>query len=189
MGSGLHRLEPQKATCLELIVVRKNRSFAVQATTLPGNWNIQAVSGQSVKEQCRICYHKSDRLLDEHNPLGAKDVIDIHLTLGMIYSILTFAVQFYKKIGYWGTVKINVTFDQIIKKKLFLDSPSRLFMKNEFDNEITIERNVAVFELAEKVDEMVVDISREILWSFGARASATAANLIKILETVKTKLG
>ncbi len=136
-----------------------------------------------------LVFHKEDFSLDEHNSLNAKDIIDIHLTLGMIYSVLSFAMQFYKKIGFWGTVKIDVIFDRIIKKRLFFDSTASDFIKNEFDNEITIERKTSVFELAESIDEMFIDIYKEFFWSFGARETAKRANLINLLETVKSKLG
>ena len=135
-----------------------------------------------------LVFHKEDFSLDERNPMEAKDVIDIHLTMAMIYSVLSFAVQFYTMIGFWGTLKINVIFDRILQRRLFYNSSSSDFIKNEFDNEIIIERITSVFELTETVDTVVIDIYREIFWSLGARGAAISANLEKILENAKNKL-
>jgi hypothetical protein len=108
--------------------------------------------------------------------------------MAMLYAVLSFAVQFYAMTGFWGTLNINVIFDRILQRRLFYGSSSSDFIRNDFDNEIIIERKVSVFELAEAVDAMVINIFREIFWSLGARGAATAENLEKILEKAKSKL-
>ena len=59
MGPGLHRLEPEKAACLELIAIRKNKSPAILLGGGPSNADDQ----RNLRKQSSDQFVKPDRLL------------------------------------------------------------------------------------------------------------------------------
>lgn len=152
---------------------------------------IYCTSGQEISHteinSFGLVFHKEDFSLDEHNYHGDKSLIDIDTTLGMIYSILSFALNFYKNVGFWGSIKIDLTFDQILMRKLSFGHTDQKFSKNQFDNQIIVERKTTVFELVDNIDETVIDIFKEFLWSFGVK-SDPKTNFPEILKRAITRI-
>ena len=49
---------------------------------------------------------------------------------------------------------------------------------SNFDDSITLERKVTVYELSERFDEILKDLYNELLWSFGVAEDYSRKNLI-----------
>ena len=92
-------------------------------------------------------------------------------TAHMVEGVLRFSLNFYEKVGYWGLILISLSLEGI--KEGILTSSTRLpdhlalLGSSDFDDIITLERKIAVYELSERFDEIVMDLYNEFLWSFG----------------------
>lgn len=103
--------------------------------------------------------------------VSGEQVIEDPRTLEMIYKTLLFAKKFYKETGFGGIAYVRLFFKGIKGRALTLPNlfPSgKKKYKNEFDDEINIERKVSVSKLLEDFEGVVLDLYREFLWSFGA---------------------
>lgn len=82
---------------------------------------------------------------------------------------MLFAKRFYREIGYWGIIQIDLTFDEIKGRRLFVDNGRSNFKTQDFDNDISIKRKTTVSNLSDNLAETAIDICREFLRSFGVR--------------------
>jgi len=113
--------------------------------------------------------------------VNGEQVIEAPMTLEMIYKTLLFAKKFYEETGFWGVAYVRLFFESIQGRALTLPYPlpSGHKCKQEFDHEINIERKVSVFKLSDDIEEIVLDLYKEFLWSFGAKALALNDEVLK----------
>jgi len=92
----------------------------------------------------------------------------------LVKGVLRFSLNFYEKIGYQGLILINLPFEGI--KGGILANPSSIMRSkplerplgsSDFDDFISLERKVTVYELSERFDEIAEGLYNEFLWSFG----------------------
>lgn len=103
----------------------------------------------------------------------------------MLEKVLRFSLNFYEKTGYWGLISINLYLDGIIGVSL-INSNSKMGFKDmerplgnsNFDDSISLERKITVYELSERFDEILKDLYNELLWSFGVAEDYSRKNLI-----------
>ena len=103
----------------------------------------------------------------------------------MLEKVLRFSLNFYEKTGYWGLISINLSLEGI--KGVFLTNLSpimefkdmeRPLGNSNFDDSISLERKITVYELSERFDEILKDLYNELLWSFGVAEDYSRKNLI-----------
>ncbi|MCK4732954.1 MAG: ATP-binding protein, partial [Methanophagales archaeon] len=103
----------------------------------------------------------------------------------MVEGMLRFSLNFYEKVGYWGLISINLSLEGI--RGGSLTNPSSIMWSepldshlgsSDFDDFISLERKVKMYELSERFDEIVKDLFNEILWSFGVDKAYQRKELI-----------
>jgi len=118
-------------------------------------------------------------------------VIEAPRTLEMVYVFLSFANKFYQEIGFFGGALFRLFFENIKGRDmiLYVDPGTRRF-KNEFDGAVNIDRKVSTAHLSEHFDEIVLDLYKEFLWSFGAKSFALHEDILKEhIDKTKWRLG
>lgn len=132
-----------------------------------------------------LIYYKEDYFQDENKQPQSRDVINIELTLGMIYKVLLFSLKYYKETGYGGNILIHLSFEEIKGKRLFDNGNNSNFPASEFDSSMNIKKEIAVHKLTDNLPKISEDFYRELLWSFGHRYKITPNDyLISLLEDV-----
>lgn len=137
-----------------------------------------------------LLYHKENiglKMAEED-----KDVVDQRYILYRIILVLNFCLNFYKQLGYWGLILIHFSLEGIRGKKLRgLDSLGfpEFWGEAVIDNSFQLNRRVSVQELANQLDEIVLDIYKQFRWSCGRGEEALSEKIVRIhLKNVKKNL-
>jgi hypothetical protein len=93
----------------------------------------------------------------------------------LVKGVLRFSLNFYEKIGYLGLISINLSLEGINEgilantSSIMRSKPlERPLGSSDFDDFISLERKVTVYELSERFDEIAAEgLYNEFLWSFG----------------------
>lgn len=91
-----------------------------------------------------------------------------------LYRMLLLAGEIYQKGNYWGLLQIKVEFENALRKGLAGTRNYDIVTIHGLspDSTIPIERVVQVSHVVDAVDEVALDMYKELRWAFGAGAEA-----------------
>jgi hypothetical protein len=125
-----------------------------------------------------------ERLSEDLNP-NRGNIIDVYQTMEKIYVPLLFAKRFYRKAGFYGLVQINLFFERVRGRCLSLNDR----YANLFDMDIDFERIISVSQLLSTLDEVAIDLLKELFWSFNYMCGAVDSSTLNgFLERQKNSL-
>jgi len=115
-----------------------------------------------------------------------KNTLHIGRTVMVIGRLLEYALRCYEKIGFWGSVCIELVLTNVLGRRL---ADSRLVMPDDYvcpDKEVRIEATKAVSELREDYFALVEDFMKEFTWAFGCQISpdAVKARVARLLSRI-----
>ena len=119
--------------------------------------------------------------------------IDMFTVLKWLFVIPLFSLNFYKNVGCWGAIEINLTLEGIRGRPLVIAHNRYINIGQggaSLDDCIEIIRKTSVIDLKEKLEGIVLELYKEFLWSCGLpRIAKNQETLQKHLNTIKQDFG
>jgi len=132
--------------------------------TIPGNWgphfNYMELTREGLFFYLEACSETSEE--------RAKS-LDIGRTIVVIGRLLEYALRCYEKMGFWGSVHIELLLSNTLGRRL-TDSRSAWSCNSVCpDKEVRIEATKSIFELRENHFALVEDFTKRFIWAFGCK--------------------
>ena len=99
---------------------------------------------------------------------GQEPITDLSLIITSFDKVLQYAFYFFKKIGFWGMVRIGLTIPFSSGLKLCLDEKNLENVKGKsLEKKIEINTDLSISEMEENYSDILQEFVKKLAWSFG----------------------